>query len=162
MNRPCKIGVQLPEVERFVPWPDYLDLARRVEAAGYDSVWVGDHLIYDLPDGSTRGPYEAWTTLAAIAAVTERVELGPLVASTSFHAPPMLAKPAATVDAISGGRLLLGLGAGWNAREYAAFGFPFDHRVDRFAEAFTIVRSLLRDGEVDFDGAYYRVERCVL
>src|SRR5215207_5773771 len=94
MTRPCKIGVQLPEVERFVPWPAYLDLARRAEAAGYDSIWVGDHLLYDLPDGSTRGPYEAWTTLAAIAAVTERVEIGPLVASTSFHAPGMLAKQA--------------------------------------------------------------------
>src|SRR6188474_1161972 len=149
MTRPCEVGVQLPEVERFVPWPEYLDLARRAESAGYDSIWVGDHLVYDLPDGSTRGPYEAWTTLAAIAAATERVELGPLVASTSFHAPAMLAKQAATVDAISGGRLLLGLGAGWNEREYKAYGFPFDHRVDRFAEAFTIVRSLLRDGQVD-------------
>ena len=68
MTRPCKIGVQLPEVERFVPWPEYLDLARRAEAVGYDSVWVGDHLIYDLPDGVTRGPYESWTTLAAILA----------------------------------------------------------------------------------------------
>ena len=103
MARPCKIGIQLPEVERFVPWPEYLDLARRAEAAGYDSIWVGDHLIYDLPDGSTRGPYEAWTTLAAIAAVTERVEIWPLVASTSLHAPAMLAKQAATVDAISQG-----------------------------------------------------------
>src|SRR5262245_63310451 len=106
MTRPCKIGVQMPEVERFVPWPEYIDLARRVEAAGFDSVWVGDHLLYDLPDGSTRGPYEAWTALAAIAQATERVEIGPLVASTSFHAPAMLAKQAATVDAISGGRLI--------------------------------------------------------
>src|SRR3954447_6381126 len=152
MTRPCKIGVQLPEVERFVPWPEYADLARRVEATGFDSVWVGDHLLYDLKGGTTRGPYEAWTTLAAIAAVTERVEIGPLVASTSFHAPAMLAKQAATVDAISGGRLIVGLGAGWNEREYTAFGFPYDHRVSRFEEAFTIIRSLLRDGHVDLDG----------
>src|SRR5918993_1130437 len=162
MTRPCKIGVQLPEVERLVPWPEYLDLARRVEAAGDDSIWVGDHLLYDLPDGSTRGPYEAWTTLAAIAAVTERVEIGPLVASTSFHAPAMLAKQAATVDAISGGRLILALGAGWNPPDYRAFGFPYDHRVSRFEEAFTIIRTLLTEGAIDFHGEYHDVTGCVL
>jgi alkanesulfonate monooxygenase SsuD/methylene tetrahydromethanopterin reductase-like flavin-dependent oxidoreductase (luciferase family) len=162
MNRPCKIGVQLPEVERFVPWPEYLDLARRVESAGYDSVWVGDHLIYDLPDGSTRGPYEAWTTLAAIAAVTERVELGPLVASTSFHAPAMLAKQAATVDAISQGRLILGLGAGWNRREYDAFGFPYERRVSRFEEALAVIVPLLREGRTTFHGQLFDLDDCVL
>ncbi len=156
-----KIGVQLPEVEWEVPFPEYLAMARAAEAAGFDSIWVGDHLIYDLPAGA-RGPWEAWTTLAAIAAVTEHVELGPLVASTSFHAPPMLAKQAATVDAISEGRLILGLGAGWNRREYDAFGFPYDRRVSRFEEAFTIVRTLLRNGEADFHGDYYNVDRCVL
>src|SRR4028118_1742481 len=135
MARPCKVGVQLPEVERFVPWPEYVDMAVRAEEAGYDSIWVGDHLIYDLPDGSTRGPYEAWTALAAIAAVTERAEIGPLVASTSFHAPAMLAKQAATVDAISQGRLIVGLGAGWNRREYDAFGLPSGQRGARFAGA---------------------------
>ena len=137
-------------------------MARTAEGAGFDSLWLGDHLLYDLPGGVTRGPWEAWTALAALAAVTERVELGPFVASTSFHAPAMLAKQAATVDAISGGRLILGLGAGWNEREYRAFGFPYDHRVSRFEEAFTIIRGLLRGGRVDFDGAYYRVEDCVL
>jgi alkanesulfonate monooxygenase SsuD/methylene tetrahydromethanopterin reductase-like flavin-dependent oxidoreductase (luciferase family) len=162
MTRPCKVGVQLPEVEMFLPWPAYLDLARRAEAVGFDSVWVGDHLIYDLPDGSTRGPYEAWTTLAAIAAVTERVEIGPLVAATSFHAPAMLAKQAATVDAISQGRLVLGLGAGWNRREYDAFGFPYDRRVSRFEEALAIIVPLLRDGRTTFHGQYYDVEDCVL
>jgi alkanesulfonate monooxygenase SsuD/methylene tetrahydromethanopterin reductase-like flavin-dependent oxidoreductase (luciferase family) len=162
MTRPCKIGVQLPEVERFVPWPEYLDLARRAEAVGYDSIWVGDHLIYDLPDGSTRGPYEAWTTLAAIAAVTQRVEIGPLVASTSFHAPAMLAKQAATVDAISQGRLIVALGAGWNRREFDAFGFPYDRRVSRFEEALAIIAPLLREGRATFHGEFYDVDDCVL
>jgi alkanesulfonate monooxygenase SsuD/methylene tetrahydromethanopterin reductase-like flavin-dependent oxidoreductase (luciferase family) len=162
MTRSCKIGVQLPEVERFVPWPEYLDLARRAEAAGYDSVWVGDHLIYDLPDGSTRGPYEAWTTLAAIAAVTERVEIGPLVASTGFHAPAMLAKYAATVDAISEGRLIVGLGAGWNRREFDAFGLPYDRRVSRFEEALAIIVPLLREGRTTFHGQFYDLDDCVL
>src|SRR3954454_2369619 len=153
--RPLKIGIQLPEVERFVPWPELLAMARRAEQGGFDSLWFGDHLLYDQPDGGQRGPWEVWTSLAAVAAVTTRVELGPLVASTSFHAPPMLAKMAATVDGISGGRLILGLGAGWNDREYAAFGFPFDHRISRFEEAFTIIRTLLRDGRTDFHGSYY-------
>ena len=156
-----KIGIQLPEVEWEVPFPEYLAMARTAEAVGFDSVWVGDHLLYDLPAG-TRGPWEAWTTLAAIAAVTERVEIGPLVASTSFHAPAMLAKQAATVDAISEGRLILGLGAGWNRREYDAFGFAYDRRVSRFEEAFTIIRTLLREGEIDFHGEFYDADRCVL
>jgi len=162
MTRPCKVGVQLPEVERYVAWPEYLDLARRAEASGFDSVWVGDHLLYDLPDGSTRGPYEAWTALAAIAAVTERVELGPLVASTSFHAPAMLAKQAATVDAISGGRLVVGLGAGWNRREYDAFGFAYDRRVSRFEEALAVIVPLLREGRTTFHGRFYDVDDCVV
>ncbi len=162
MTRPCKIGVQLPEVERFVPMPEYLELAQRAEERGFDSIWVGDHLLYDLPGGATRGPHEAWTTLAAIAAVTERVEIGPLVASTSFHAPAMLAKQAATVDAISQGRLVLGLGAGWNRREFDAYGFPYDRRVSRFGEALTIVSTLLREGRTTFHGDFYDLDDCVL
>jgi probable F420-dependent oxidoreductase len=156
------VGVQLPEVERRVGWPEMFAMALTAERVGFDSLWVGDHLLYDLPGGVTRGPWEAWTSLAALAAVTERVQLGPLVASTGFHAPAMLAKQAATVDAVSGGRLVLGLGAGWNEREYTAFGFPYDHRVSRFEEAFTIVRQLLRDGHADLDGTYFSVRDCVL
>ncbi len=162
MTRPCRVGIQLPEVERRVEWPELIAMARAAEAVGFDSLWLGDHLLYDLPGGVTRGPWEVWTSLAALAAVTERVELGPLVASAGFHAPAMLAKQAATVDAISGGRLILGLGAGWNEREYRAFGFPFDRRVARFEEAFTIIRTLLRDGRIDFAGEFYRLEDCVL
>ena len=157
-----KVGVQLPEVERRVEWPELVTMARTAEDVGLDSLWLGDHLLYDLPGGVTRGPWEAWTSLAALAAVTTRVELGPLVASTGFHAPAMLAKMAATVDAISGGRLVLGLGAGWNEREYTAYGFPFDHRVGRFEEALTVIRTLLRDGRADNHGSYYDVTDCVL
>jgi probable F420-dependent oxidoreductase len=158
----CRVGVQLPEVERAVPWPEVAAMARAAERAGFDSIWLGDHLLYDLPDGQVRGPWEVWTSLAALAAVTERMQLGPLVASTSFHAPAMLAKLAATVDAISGGRLVLGLGAGWNEREYTAFGFPFDRRVSRFEESFTIIRELVRTGTSSFHGTFYDVTDCVL
>ncbi len=133
-------------------------MARIAEDIGLDSVWVGDHYLYRHPDG-TRGPWEAWTQLAAIAAVTSRVEIGPLVASTSFHQPGVLAKLAMTVEEISGGRLILGLGAGWNETEYRAFGFPFDHRVSRFEEAFTIIRTLLREGAIDFEGRVLHVAR---
>lgn len=157
MGRPLKVGVQLPEVEREVLFPELLASARRAEAIGLDSVWYGDHLLYRYPDGDARGPWEAWTTLAAIAAVTSRVQIGPLVASASFHTPAMLAKLAATVDAISGGRLIVGLGAGWNEPEYRAFGFPFDHRVSRFEEAFTVIRRLLAGERVDFDGEFFQV-----
>ncbi|MDH3302768.1 MAG: LLM class flavin-dependent oxidoreductase [Acidimicrobiia bacterium] len=156
-----KVGVQLPEVEWEVPFPELIAMAQAAEAVGFDSIWYGDHLIYDL-DVGPRGPWEAWTTLSALAAATTRIELGPLVASTSFHAPAMLAKMAATVDAVSRGRLIVGLGAGWNRREYDAFGFAYDRRVSQFEEAFTIIRTLLRDGEIDFDGEFYRAERCVL
>jgi alkanesulfonate monooxygenase SsuD/methylene tetrahydromethanopterin reductase-like flavin-dependent oxidoreductase (luciferase family) len=158
----CRVGVQLPEIERAVPWPEMVAMARAAEHAGLDSIWLGDHLLYDVPNGEPRGPWEVWTALAALASVTERVELGPLVASTSFHSPAMLAKLAATVDAISNGRLVLGLGAGWNQREYTAFGFPYDKRVSRFEEAFTIIRELVRTGRSDFRGVYYDVAACVL
>jgi alkanesulfonate monooxygenase SsuD/methylene tetrahydromethanopterin reductase-like flavin-dependent oxidoreductase (luciferase family) len=161
-NRPIRIGVQLPEVEREVRWPELLDIARAAEDVGVDSIWVGDHLLYRWPGRDPRAPWEAWTLLAGLAAATNRVQLGPLVACTAFHAPAMLAKQAATVEEISGGRLILGLGAGWNETEFKAFGFPFDHRVDRFEEAFTIIRTLLRDGEIDFDGRYYQARDCEL
>jgi alkanesulfonate monooxygenase SsuD/methylene tetrahydromethanopterin reductase-like flavin-dependent oxidoreductase (luciferase family) len=162
MNRPLRIGVQLPEVEREVRWPEYLAMARAAEDTGFDTIWLGDHLLYRYSDGSTRGPWEVWTALAAIAQATTRIKLGPLVAATAFHTPPMLAKMAATVDEISGGRLILGLGAGWNDTEFRAFGFPFDHRISRFEEAFTIIRTLLREGEIDFDGTFYQARDCVL
>ena len=161
-GRPVRVGVQLPEVERDVGWAELLAMARVIEDVGFDSIWVGDHLLYRFDDGATAGPWECWTMLSAIAASTSRVQLGPLVAATGFHAPAMLAKMAATIDEISGGRLILGLGAGWNETDYRAFGFPFDHRISRFEEAFTIIRALLRDGAIDFAGHYYEARDCEL
>jgi alkanesulfonate monooxygenase SsuD/methylene tetrahydromethanopterin reductase-like flavin-dependent oxidoreductase (luciferase family) len=160
--RPLKVGIQLPEVEREVRWPELLDMIRGIEDLGFDSIWLGEHLLYRWPDRPPRGPWEAWTELAAIAAVTNRVELGPLVACTNFHNPALLAKQAATIDEISGGRFVLGLGAGWNETDFRAFGLPFDHRVDRFEEAYTIIRGLLQDGAVDFDGRFYQARDCEL
>jgi alkanesulfonate monooxygenase SsuD/methylene tetrahydromethanopterin reductase-like flavin-dependent oxidoreductase (luciferase family) len=161
-RRPCLIGIQLPEIERRVPWPEMVAIARRAEAVGVDSLWIGDHLLYDLPGGEVRGPWEVWTALAAIASVTERVEIGPLVASTGFHAPAMLAKMASTVDAISGGRLIAGIGAGWNEREYRAFGFPFDRRVARFGESVEVIGRLLAGERFSFHGDHVRVDDVVL
>jgi alkanesulfonate monooxygenase SsuD/methylene tetrahydromethanopterin reductase-like flavin-dependent oxidoreductase (luciferase family) len=162
MPRPLKVGVQLPEVEREVRWAELLDMARALEDLGYDSVWVGEHLLYRWSDIAPRGPWEAWAMLAALGAATSRIELGPLVACTAFHNPAVLAKRADTIDEISGGRLILGLGAGWNETEFRAFGIPFDHRIDRFEEAFTIIGGLLRDGAIDFDGTYYQARDCEL
>jgi alkanesulfonate monooxygenase SsuD/methylene tetrahydromethanopterin reductase-like flavin-dependent oxidoreductase (luciferase family) len=149
--------VQLPEVERVVRWPELRAMVEAAEGIGLDSIWVGDHLLYRDRGPEPVGPWEAWSQLAAIAAVTSRVQIGPLVASTSFHNPAMLAAKAAAVHEISDGRLVLGLGAGWNEAEYLAYGYPFDHRVSRFEESFTVIRQLLRDGAANLDGRFLRV-----
>jgi probable F420-dependent oxidoreductase len=157
-----RVGVQLPEVEREVRWPELVAMARTAERVGFDSVWVGDHLLYREDGRPERGPWEAWTQLAGLAAATERVRLGPLVACTAFHAPAMLAKQAATVDEISGGRLVLALGAGWNEPEFRAFGFPFDHRASRFEESFDVIRRLVSGERVSLSGRYVEVDDAVL
>ncbi|MGA7229014.1 MAG: LLM class flavin-dependent oxidoreductase [Acidimicrobiia bacterium] len=158
----ARIGVQLPEAEREVPWTEIREMARTAEEVGFDSLWVGDHLLFRDETTGERAPWEAWTTLAGLASVTETVDIGPLVAATSFHSPAMLAKMATTVDEISGGRLILGLGAGWNETEYSAFGFRYDHRVSRFEEAFHIIVTLLREGRIDHHGRFYDHDDMVL
>jgi probable F420-dependent oxidoreductase len=161
MPRP-RVGIQLPEVEREVRWPEYLAMARAAEACGFDSLWVGDHLLYRGDGRRERGPWEAWTLLSSLAAVTERVELGPLVACLAFHPPAVIAKMAATLDEISGGRFVLGAGAGWNRAEFDAFGIPYDRRVARFREAWEIVRRLLAGERVTLDGEFHAVHDAVL
>ena len=154
-----QLGIQLPEVERRVPWPEYAALARAAEEAGFDSIWLGDHLLYREPD---RGPWEAWTLLAALAAVTDRVRLGPLVACTAFHPPALIAKMAATVAEVSAGRFVLGLGAGWSETEFWAFGLPYDRRVARFEESFAAIRRLLAGERVTMRGRFVTMEDAVL
>jgi probable F420-dependent oxidoreductase len=157
-----RVGVQLPEVEREVRWPEYVAMARAAEEVGFHSIWVGDHLLYRGDGRPERGPWEAWTLLAGLATVTERVRLGPLVACTAFHPPAMLAKQAATVDELAGGRLVLGVGAGWNRTEFEAFGLPFEHRAARFEESFEVIRRLLAGEHVTAHGRFVDVDDAVL
>jgi alkanesulfonate monooxygenase SsuD/methylene tetrahydromethanopterin reductase-like flavin-dependent oxidoreductase (luciferase family) len=161
-HRPLKVGVQLPEIERPIRWPELATMIRRVEEVGFDSIWTGDHFLYHMADGSAEAPWDAWSVLAAAAAITSRVELGPLVTPIGFYNPAVLAKKAATVDEISSGRLILGLGAGWNEVEFRGYGVPFDHRISRFEEGFTIIRTLLQEGEIDFEGQFYSARDCQL
>ena len=137
-------------------------MATAAEDSGFDSIWVGDHLLYRGDGLAERGPWEAWTLLAGLASVTSRVQLGPLVACAGFHPPGVAAKMAATVDEISGGRLVFGVGAGWNEAEFSAFGIPFDHRISRFEEWFEIVGTLLAGERATLDGTYWKVEDVVL
>src|SRR5881397_432553 len=133
-------------------------MARAAEASGFDSMWLGDHLLYRGDGRPERGPWEAWTMLSALAGVTERIGLGPLVACLAFHSPGLIARMAATIDEVSGGRFVLGVGAGWNETEFRAFGLPFDYRVARFEEAFTIIRRLVAGERVTFEGRFHRAE----
>src|SRR5262245_32823449 len=142
------------------PYDTIRAIAQQAELDGFDSIWLADHLLYRYPGQPTRGIWECWTMLAALAEATHRVELGTLVTCNSFRHPAVLAKMATTVDEVSHGRLILGVGAGWNEPEYQAFGLPFDHRVGRFEEALQIIKPLLHEGHVDFAGQYYQARNC--
>jgi alkanesulfonate monooxygenase SsuD/methylene tetrahydromethanopterin reductase-like flavin-dependent oxidoreductase (luciferase family) len=166
-DRPLKIGLELPVAERRarndIPgWADIRAMALRAEELSFDSIWVEDHLLLRPEGQEPQGLWECWSVVAALAAVTNRVEIGTYVACTAFRNPALLAKMADTVDEISGGRLILGLGAGWNETDFTAFGFPFDHIVSRFEEALTIIRTLLREGRIDHAGTYYTARDCEL
>ena len=120
-QRPLKVGINLPTTEgaiagKTAKWADLFAFAERAEALGFDSLWVPDHLLLTWQE-QTRGIWECWSLLSALAAVTHRVELGSLVACTAFRSPALLAKMADTIDEISGGRLIIGLGAGWDGPE---------------------------------------------
>lgn len=149
-----------PELGRPPSYREVRRMALQAERSGFDSIWLYDHLLYRPQGEPTVGIWECWTILSALAEATERIEIGTLVLCNSFRNPAILAKMAHTVDEVSGGRLILGIGAGWNKPEYDAFGIPFDHRVDRFEEALQIIKPLLREGYVDFEGTYYQAKDC--
>jgi alkanesulfonate monooxygenase SsuD/methylene tetrahydromethanopterin reductase-like flavin-dependent oxidoreductase (luciferase family) len=149
-----KVGIKLNAPIREVRWKDIREMALAAEAAGFDSLWSEDHQW-----GPRRGgdPWEVWSVLAALAAITERVDLGPIVASTNFHSPVILARKAAAVQEISGGRLIFGVGAGSLLAEYPALGLPIDHQVSRFEESFEIMRRLFAGERFTYEGRYYQL-----
>src|SRR5215207_1774545 len=161
-----KIGLVLPMADSDGPgasaWPRIKQLAHLAEAGGLDSLWVYDHLIFRMPDQDEGGIHEAMTLLTAVAASTDRAELGTIVLGTGFRPPALTAKMAVTLDEVADGRLILGLGTGWHEPEYAAFGYPFDHRAGRFGEALQIIIPLIRGERVTFDGRWHRVSDAVL
>jgi probable F420-dependent oxidoreductase len=162
-----RVGTILPIAEgdgpgRTPSWTEILRFAQHAETVGVDSIWVYDHFFSNEPDKEPAGIHEAWSLQAALAVATERVELGQLVMCASFRSPALLAKMAATTDEISGGRLTLGLGAGWHDQEYRAFGYPIDHRVSRFEEALQIIGPLLRGETVTTSGRFHAVTEAVL
>lgn len=162
-----KIGVVIPlgrneHLGRPRTYQEVRELALALERAGFDSVWLYDHLLYRRPGGSSAGVQEVWTFLSALGEATSRVELGTLVLCTVFRNPALTAKMAAALDDLTGGRLILGLGAGWNKPEFDAFGYPFDHLASRFEESLEIIAPLLKEGRVDFRGRYYSAEDCEL
>jgi probable F420-dependent oxidoreductase len=168
-TRPLQVGFFIPPMEdakrgTTARWSDVLAMAKLAEEVGFDSLWLPDHLLvqWGWEGSQPEGVWELWSLLSALAASTERVELGTLVACTAFRNPALLAKMADTVDEISGGRLILGIGAGWHEAEFRKFGYPFDHRVSRFAEAAQIIHGLLKQGYIDFEGTYYTARDCEL
>jgi alkanesulfonate monooxygenase SsuD/methylene tetrahydromethanopterin reductase-like flavin-dependent oxidoreductase (luciferase family) len=142
-------------------WPEIAATARHTEQAGFDSIVLGDHLLMRFDTANPVGIWECGSMIAAIAATTETIQIGWLTACTAYRNPALLAKMATTIDEISSGRFTLGLGAGWHEPEFIAFGYPLDHRVDRFEEALRIVTALLREGHAEFEGTYYQVRDCL-
>jgi alkanesulfonate monooxygenase SsuD/methylene tetrahydromethanopterin reductase-like flavin-dependent oxidoreductase (luciferase family) len=162
-----KIGVVVPAAEAdgdgaTPSWSVTRSFAVAAEQRALDSVWMFDHLFYRNENGQIEGMHEAWTIVSALAAVTSRVDVGTIVLCSSFRSPGLVAKMAATADNVSGGRIILGVGAGWHDAEYEAFGHPTDHRVNRFEEALQIITPLLRGESVTLDGRYHRAREAVL
>lgn len=139
-------------------------LAAHVEQTGWDGLWLADHFMPNAEDVSTPWP-EAWTTLAALAAVVPRIRLGTLVTGNTYRHPAVLAKMAVTADHISGGRVVLGLGSGWQENEHEMYGIPFytvNNRLQRLEEACQVIKALFSQQSVNFDGKFYQLKNAPL
>jgi alkanesulfonate monooxygenase SsuD/methylene tetrahydromethanopterin reductase-like flavin-dependent oxidoreductase (luciferase family) len=147
-----RLGLQLNTTQRPFRWGEIKELALVAEACGFDSLWSEDHLYYRSRSGDLVGPWDSWTTLAGLAAVTERVRIGTLVTSLSMYSPLQLARMAASLDEMSGGRFVLGVGAGWATEEHAAVGASLDKRFGRFEEAFGALLDLFDTGHTEVRG----------
>jgi probable F420-dependent oxidoreductase len=152
-----ELGLNLPYVEgsmdgRTPRWSDILAMAQTAESIGFDAIWISDHVGFGDPEGEWSGAWESWTLLSALAAATTRVALGNYVLAVPFRNPALLAKMAETLDEISGGRVILGLGAGWNEPEFTSYGVPYDDRFRRFEDALRIITEMLRRGSSTHDG----------
>jgi F420-dependent oxidoreductase-like protein len=144
------------------PWNEVLELVSHCEATGWDSVYFADHFMPNAPDATPLDgdTLECWSVIAALAATVPRLTLSPLVTSVTYRHPAVLAKIAAAVDQISQGRLVLGVGAGWQENEHAAYGIELGsvtERLDRFEEAVQILESLLHEPRTTFEGRYFSV-----
>jgi len=162
-----KIGVVINQLQDsdsgVIPaYTEMREMAQAVETGGLDSIWLFDHLLFRFDPETTTGIWECWTLLSALAEATNRVELGTLVLCTPFRNPALLAKMAYTLDEVSGGRMILGVGASWHQPEFDAFGYAFDRRVNRLEEALQILKPLLQGGRVDFAGTHYQAEDCLI
>ena len=160
-----KIGLVLPPGGIGAPghvlsYRELREYALQAEDLGFDSVWIYDHTVFEFPEREPEATLECWTVLTGLAEATQRVELGTFVICTAFRNPALLAKMAVTLDEVSEGRLILGVGAGWHEPEFIRFGMPFDHLVSRFEEAIQIIAPLVREGKVDFQGTYYQANAC--
>lgn len=157
-RRQLRIGVQLNTTQREFRWLEIREFARAVESAGLDSIWTEDHIQYQDKSGRWIAPWDAWTMLAGIAAVTERVRIGTMVSPLSLRHPVLLARHAASVQEMSGGRLVLGIGLGHGEAEYRALGLSLEHRFGKFREAFEVLRDALDNGTADQRGTHVRTE----
>jgi alkanesulfonate monooxygenase SsuD/methylene tetrahydromethanopterin reductase-like flavin-dependent oxidoreductase (luciferase family) len=167
-KRQMGIGLMMPmsDGSTYGPTPrfaDMLEVARHAEAAGLDGLWFADHFIMQTPpgEGEIRGVWEAYPLMAGIAAGSSRITLGVHVTCLGWRNPIIVTKMSEVIDEISGGRFVLGVGAGWHKPEYDMFGFPWDHRVSRFEDAIRIIGPLLREGKVDYEGRFFQARNAV-